>query len=203
MKTLYSWGVWHYQFLTLVKYYSLLANPFLKKFLNGLILKSNSLYFIINSYYLYYVIIILKYDSVFFLSSLVDLVAIDYPTRLLNRFELVYSFWNNLFNFRFFIKLFVSAVKPVLSINSFYSSSSWLEREVWDMFGIKFLLHKNLRRILTDYGFQGHPLRKDFPLIGFIELRYDDLYQSIFVEPVESTQNFRFFKFESPWSSWH
>ncbi len=66
------------------------------------------------------------------------------------------------------------------------------------MFGIKFLLHKNLRRILTDYGFQGHPLRKDFPLIGFIELRYDDLYQSIFIEPVESMQYFRFFKFDNP-----
>jgi len=66
------------------------------------------------------------------------------------------------------------------------------------MFGIKFLLHTNLRRILTDYGFQGHPLRKEFPLIGFVELRYDDLYQSIFVEPVESSQNFRFFKFDNP-----
>jgi NADH-quinone oxidoreductase subunit C len=66
------------------------------------------------------------------------------------------------------------------------------------MYGIKFLLHQNLRRILTDYGFQGYPLRKDFPLIGFMELRYDDLYQSIFVEPVESTQNFRFFKFDNP-----
>jgi len=66
------------------------------------------------------------------------------------------------------------------------------------MYGIKFLLHKNLRRILTDYGFQGYPLRKDFPLIGFTELRFDDLYQSIFVEPVEATQKFRFFKFESP-----
>lgn len=66
------------------------------------------------------------------------------------------------------------------------------------MFGIKFLLHPNLRRILTDYGFQGYPLRKDFPLIGFIELRYDDLYQAIFVEPVESSQNFRFFRFDNP-----
>jgi len=73
-----------------------------------------------------------------------------------------------------------------------------LEREAWDMFGIKFLLHKNLRRILTDYGFQGYPLRKDFPLIGFTELRFDDLYQSIFVEPVEATQKFRFFKFDNP-----
>lgn len=69
---------------------------------------------------------------------------------------------------------------------------------MWDMYGIKFLFHSNLRRILTDYGFQGHPLRKDFPLIGFIELRYDDLYQSIFVEPVESSQNFRFFQFDNP-----
>lgn len=70
------------------------------------------------------------------------------------------------------------------------------------MYGIKFLLHQNLRRILTDYGFQGYPLRKDFPLIGFIELRYDDTYQSIFIEPVESSQNFRFFKFDNPWNNW-
>lgn len=68
------------------------------------------------------------------------------------------------------------------------------------MFGIKFLLHKNLRRILTDYGFQGHPLRKDFPLIGYAELRFDDLYQSIFIEPVEATQKFRFFRFDTVWS---
>jgi len=94
--------------------------------------------------------------------------------------------------------MLVGAITPVLSLSSFYSSSSWLEREAWDMFGIKFLLHKNLRRILTDYGFQGYPLRKDFPLIGFTELRFDDLYQSIFVEPVEATQKFRFFKFDSP-----
>jgi len=76
-----------------------------------------------------------------------------------------------------------------------------LEREIWDMFGIKFLLNNDLRRILTDYGFQGHPLRKNFPLIGFVELRYDDLFQSILIEPVEVTQKFRFFRFENPWVS--
>lgn len=70
------------------------------------------------------------------------------------------------------------------------------------MFGLRFLFHKNLRRILTDYGFKGYPLRKDFPLIGFIELRYEDLYQSIFIEPVELSQVFRFFRFQNPWSNW-
>jgi NADH:ubiquinone oxidoreductase subunit C len=87
---------------------------------------------------------------------------------------------------------------PILSIKFFFSSASWLEREAWDLYGVKFLLHLDLRRILTDYGFQGHPFRKDFPLIGFVELRYDDLFQSIVIEPVELSQKFRFFKFENP-----
>jgi len=203
MKQIYFWGVWYHQFLVLAKYYTLLSNPFLAKFIRGFILKAYSLYFIINSYYFYFVIIILKYNSILFLSSLLDIIVVDYPNRLTHRFEMIYSFWNNLFNFRFYIKFFIGSVTPILSLSSFYASSSWLEREAWDMYGIKFLLHKNLRRILTDYGFQGYPLRKDFPLIGFTELRFDDLYQSIFVEPVEATQKFRFFKFESPWSSWH
>lgn len=78
---------------------------------------------------------------------------------------------------------------PVLSISNFFSSGLWLEREIWDMFGVKFLLNSDLRRILTDYGFQGHPLRKNFPLIGFVELRYDDLFQSILIEPLKSLKN--------------
>jgi len=184
--------------LVLAKYFCILSNPLLNSFLKGFVLKQNSLYLVISQYYLYYVIVILKHNTILYLSSLLDIVVADYPNKLYHRFELTYAFWNNLFSFRFYLKLFIGVVTPVLSLSSFYSSSSWLEREAWDMFGIKFLLHQNLRRILTDYGFQGYPLRKDFPLIGFTELRFDDLYQSIFVEPVESTQRFRFFKFESP-----
>jgi len=202
MKFVYFWGVYYHQFLVLAKYFSILSNPFLSLFLKGLLLKRNSLYFIISQYNFYYAIVIVKYSSILYFSSLLDIVVIDYPNRLTNRFELNYAFWNNLFNFRFYIKIFIASITPVLSLSSFYASSSWLEREAWDMYGIKFLLHKNLRRILTDYGFQGYPLRKDFPLIGFTELRFDDLYQSIFVEPVEATQKFRFFKFDSPWSTW-
>jgi NADH-quinone oxidoreductase subunit C len=84
-------------------------------------------------------------------------------------------------------------------MNSFFSSSSWMEREAWDMFGVKFLLHNDLRRILTDYGFYGHPLRKDFPLLGFIELRFSDLLQSICSEPITSAQGMRVFAFRNPW----
>lgn len=83
-----------------------------------------------------------------------------------------------------------------------YPSANWLEREIWDFYGVKFLFHPDLRRILTDYGFRGHPLRKDFPLVGFLELRYDDSYRSIVLEPVELSQDFRFFKFYNPWASY-
>jgi NADH-quinone oxidoreductase subunit C len=87
----------------------------------------------------------------------------------------------------------------VSSANFLYKSSGWLEREVWDLFGIFFVEHPDLRRILTDYGFQGFPLRKDFPLSGYTELRYDDESKSIVYEPIELAQEFRFFQFESPW----
>jgi NADH:ubiquinone oxidoreductase subunit C len=115
---------------------------------------------------------------------------------------LIYVFWNLKFNTHIYIKTFTNIITPIISIESIYLSSSWLEREVWDMYGVKFLLHKNLRRILTDYGFHGYPMRKEFPLTGFIEIRYDDLYQSILVEPVEITQTFRYFKFYNPWNNW-
>jgi NADH-quinone oxidoreductase subunit C len=90
----------------------------------------------------------------------------------------------------------------MISISNLYNSTAWLEREIWDLFGIKFIYHKDLRRILTDYGFLGHPLLKQFPLIGFIELRYDDSILNILKEAVEMSQMYRFFRFMNPWVIW-
>lgn len=129
---------------------------------------------------------------------LIDVTAVDYPSRAL-RFELVYNLLSISYNARIRIKTCIDETTPVASVTQLYSSAGWWEREVWDMFGIFFSNHPDLRRILTDYGFQGHPLRKDFPLTGFIEVRYDDSEKRVINEPVEITQEFRYFDFSSPW----
>lgn len=100
------------------------------------------------------------------------------------------------------VKTYSNGLVPLISIESYYLSSNWLEREVWDMFGLKFLFHSNLRRILTDYGFKGHPLRKEFPLIGYIDVYYNDAIQNISFGNVEVSQSMRFYTFENPWNKW-
>ena len=102
-------------------------------------------------------------------------------------------------NTRIRVKLSTDEDTPVASVTSIFNSANWWEREVWDMFGIGFIDHPDLRRILTDYGFEGHPLRKDFPLTGYVELRYDDEQKRVVYEPVKLTQEFRTFDFLSPW----
>jgi len=129
---------------------------------------------------------------------LIDITAVDYPSRAL-RFEIVYNLLSISYNARIRIKTCIDETTPVASVTELYSSAGWWEREVWDMFGIFFSNHPDLRRILTDYGFQGHPLRKDFPLTGFVEVRYDDSEKRVINEPVEITQEFRYFDFSSPW----
>ena len=129
---------------------------------------------------------------------LIDLTAVDYPSRGL-RFEIIYNLLSIQYNSRIRIKTTVDEITPVSSITSLYSAAGWWEREVWDMFGIFFSNHPDLRRILTDYGFQGHPMRKDFPLSGYVEVRYDDSEKRVITEPVEITQEFRYFDFASPW----
>lgn len=129
---------------------------------------------------------------------LIDVTAVDYPSRT-QRFEVVYNLLSVQYNSRIRIKASVDEVTPVASLVALYNSANWLEREVWDMFGIFFSNHPDLRRILTDYGFEGHPLRKDFPLSGYIEVRYDDTEKRVITEPIEITQDFRFFEFSSPW----
>ena len=129
---------------------------------------------------------------------LIDVTAVDYPSRV-SRFQVVYNLLSISYNARLKVKTCVDEVTLLSSVTSLYSSAGWWEREVWDMFGIFFSDHPDLRRILTDYGFHGHPLRKDFPLSGFVEVRYDDSEKRVITEPVEITQEFRYFDFTSPW----
>lgn len=131
---------------------------------------------------------------------LIDIFAVDYPNKE-ERFELVYCLLSTKYNSRIKVKTFVDEFTPVESIVDIYQSANWLEREVWDMNGIYVEQHPDLRRILTDYGFEGYPLRKDFPLSGYTEVRYDDSQKRVIYEPLELSQEFRVFNFNSPWES--
>ena len=130
--------------------------------------------------------------------QLVDLCGVDYPERA-ERFDVVYNLLSLKHNQRIRIKLSTSEDAPVDSVMSVFSTANWFEREVWDLYGVFFKGHSDLRRILTDYGFEGHPLRKDFPLTGFVEVRYDEEQARVVYEPVELTQDYRKFDFSSPW----
>jgi NADH-quinone oxidoreductase subunit C len=129
---------------------------------------------------------------------LVDICGVDYPDRP-QRFEIVYNLLSLALNQR--IRLYVATDEntPVPSAVALYGSAGWWEREAWDLFGVYFAGHPDLRRIMTDYGFEGHPLRKDFPLTGYVELRYDEEQKRVVYEPVRLTQEFRSFDFLSPW----
>lgn len=130
--------------------------------------------------------------------TLLDVCGVDYPEDD-ERFEIVYHMLSMTHNNRIRIKLRTDEDTPVASVTSLFSSANWWEREIWDLFGVAFIDHPDLRRILTDYGFEGHPLRKDFPLTGYVEVRYDDAQKRIVYEPVKLTQEFRSFDFLSPW----
>jgi NADH-quinone oxidoreductase subunit C len=129
---------------------------------------------------------------------LIDLCGVDYPGRE-NRFDVVYHLLSPRTNQRIRVKLETNETDAVPSAVGVFSVADWFEREAYDMYGILFSGHPDLRRMLTDYGFQGHPLRKDFPLTGYVEVRYDDNQKRVVYEPVKLTQEFRNFDFESPW----
>ena len=137
-------------------------------------------------------------DSTCDFKQLVDICGADYPDRD-ERFEVVYNLLSLKHNFRIRVKLNATESTPVDSISSIFSSANWFEREVWDMYGVYFNDHPDFRRLLTDYGFEGHPLRKDFPLTGYVELRYDETQKRVVYEPVKLTQDFRSFDFVSTW----
>jgi NADH-quinone oxidoreductase subunit C len=128
----------------------------------------------------------------------VDVCGVDYPERE-RRFEVVYHLLSLKHNQRVRVKVETDEATPVPSATAVYSSTNWFEREAWDLYGILFSDHPDLRRILTDYGFEGHPLRKDFPLTGRVEVRYDEVEKRVVYEPVKLTQDFRTFDFLSPW----
>lgn len=130
--------------------------------------------------------------------QLMDVCGVDYPERE-ERFEVVYNLLSLTHNRRIRVKLTVAADTPVPTVTDVFSLANWWERETWDMYGIFFRDHPDLRRILTDYGFQGHPLRKDFPLTGYVEVRYDNEQKRVVYEPVKLPQDFRTFDFLSPW----
>ncbi|NQV55544.1 MAG: NADH-quinone oxidoreductase subunit C [Rhodospirillales bacterium] len=130
--------------------------------------------------------------------QLMDICGADYPERE-NRFDVVYHLLSMTQNGRIRVKIQTDEDTPVPSVTGVFSSASWWEREAWDLYGIYFSGHPDLRRILTDYGFEGHPLRKDFPLTGYVEVRYDDEQKRVVYEPVKLTQEFRNFDFLSPW----
>mgnify|MGYP003383546946 CR=1 FL=1 len=140
----------------------------------------------------------LKHDPECRFTSLVDITAVDHPERVA-RFEVVYHFLSMYRNARIRVKLAVAEDEMVPSIHEIHPSANWFERETFDMFGILFSGHPDLRRILTDYGFRGHPLRKDFPTTGYIETRYDEAEKRVVYEPVKLVQEYRQFDFLSPW----
>ena len=140
----------------------------------------------------------LRDDSACQFKVLIDICGVDYPERN-PRFEVVYQLLSPAQNQRLMVKVGANADTPVPSATGIFSSAGWFEREVWDLFGISFSGHPDLRRILTDYGFEGHPLRKDFPLTGHVEVHYDDEQKRVVYKPVKLVQEFRSFDFLSPW----
>ncbi len=140
----------------------------------------------------------LRDDADLRFEQLIDLCGVDYPARP-ERFDVVYHLLSPRKNVRLRVKVTTDEVTPVASVIEVYPAANWYEREAYDMYGILFSGHPDLRRILTDYGFKGYPLRKDFPLTGYVEVRYDDEQKRVVYEPVKLTQEFRQFDYDSPW----
>jgi len=144
------------------------------------------------------VILFLKAHDKLKFKQLIDIAGVDYPEEE-KRFSLVYLLLSHERNIRIKVSINFEIEKKIPTLTKIYPSSNWMEREVFDMYGIEFINHPDLRRILTDYNFEGHPLRKDFPLTGFNEVRYSEKEKKVIYEPVKLEQNYRDFDFESPW----
>jgi NADH-quinone oxidoreductase subunit C len=144
----------------------------------------------------------LRDDPRFAFVCFIDVTAVDWPQRE-KRFDVVYHLLSPTKNRRVRIKLEIDEATPVASLVDVFPGANWFEREVYDLYGVVFTGHPDLRRLLTDYGFEGHPLRKDFPLTGFVEVRFDDEQKRVVYSPVQLTQEFRYFDFLSPWEGPH
>jgi NADH-quinone oxidoreductase subunit C len=158
----------------------------------------NQLYIEINKEDLIDVILFLKTNNNTKFRQLIDITAVDYPEEA-QRFKMVYLLLSHEFNQRIILSYYINENEVINSLTSIFPAANWMEREVFDMYGINFKDHPDLRRILTDYGFEGHPLRKDFPLTGHLEVRYNEDQKKVIKEPVKLEQNYRNFDYESPW----
>ena len=165
--------------------------------INSILFAKNELSIVISSKYVIPVLTFLNKHTNCQFKILTDMCAVDYILKI-NRFEVIYNLLSIKYNTRIRVKTVVDEVTFIPSITSIYKNAEWLEREVWDMFGVFFTNHPDLRRILTDYGFEGHPLRKDFPLVGYTEVRYDESKKRVVSEPLEFPQELRLFNFKTP-----
>jgi len=161
-------------------------------------IKHNQIYIEIDKEDLIDVTLFIKTNKDTKFRQLIDITAVDYPEKTL-RFKVVYLFLSHEFNQRIILSYFINENEVISSLTSIFPAANWMEREVFDMYGVNFKDHPDLRRILTDYGFEGHPLRKDFPLTGHSEVRYSEDQKKVISEPVKLEQNYRNFDFSSPW----
>ena len=161
-------------------------------------IRHEQLYLSIDSEDLIHVTSFIKSNENTKFKQLIDITAVDYPEKT-QRFKMVYLFLSHEFNQRIILSYMINENEVISSLTSIYPAANWMEREVFDMYGVKFKDHPDLRRILTDYGFEGYPLRKDFPLTGHTEVRYSEDQKKVISEPVKLEQNYRNFDYESPW----
>ena len=175
-----------------------LVNSELSSKIHNSLIEHNELLIEINENDLIDVVQFLKSNENCKFRQLMDIAGVDYPEDE-KRFELIYLFLSLEYNIRIKLLIKFESKYSINSLTKIFPAANWMEREVFDMYGIKFKNHPDLRRILTDYGFKGHPLRKDFPLTGFNEVRYSEKEKKVIYEPVKLEQNYRNFDFESPW----
>ena len=161
-------------------------------------IKYNQIYLETDKDHLIDICLFLKTNNDSKFRQLIDITVVDYPERS-KRFKIVYLFLSHEFNQRMILSYNISENEVITSLTPIFPSANWMEREVFDMYGVSFKDHPDLRRILTDYGFEGHPLRKDFPLTGHTEVRYSEDQKKVVNEPVKLEQNYRNFDYESPW----